>query len=90
MSISREATEGGATNILNLSFRSQYPDDCAIVLKAVVGSYSEFWGDTYRNVSADTFKLITDVKGQLEKGIALKEAGIEQVSARAPHFAEGQ
>ena len=90
LSISREATESGATNILTLSYRSQFSDDCAVVLKAVVDSYSDFLGDTYRNVSTDTFKLITDVKDQLEKGITKKEAEYRKFRLEHPILLKGK
>lgn len=73
LSVSREATEGGAANIFNISFRSHVPEDCAPVLTAVVDSYKSFLEVTYHNVSQDTFKLITQAMDVLQNGLTKKE-----------------
>src|SRR5207302_4149361 len=48
-------------------------EDCAAVINAVVDSYREFLGVTFRNVSEDTFRLITKAKDVLENGLRKTE-----------------
>jgi capsular exopolysaccharide synthesis family protein len=74
LGITREATEGGAANILNITFHSRIAEDCPSVLDAIVESYRDFLDTTYHNVSEDTFNLITQAKDLLEKGLTEKES----------------
>jgi capsular exopolysaccharide synthesis family protein len=73
LGVTRETTEGGAANILNISYRSRVSEDCATVIHAIVDSYRAFLETTFRNVSEDTFKLITNAKDVLENGLNKKE-----------------
>ncbi len=73
LSVNREATEGGAANILNVTFRSTIAEDCVTVLNAIVRSYKDFLDVTYRHVSEDTFKLISEAHVVLETRLATKE-----------------
>jgi capsular exopolysaccharide synthesis family protein len=82
--VAREATEGGATNILNISFRSASSEDCPAVLNAVTDSYSDFLKNTYRDVSSDTFKLINEAKEMLENKLGKKEQELRDFRLKHP------
>jgi capsular exopolysaccharide synthesis family protein len=76
LTITRDTKEGGATNILILSYRGRNPEDCGVVLSAVIGSYKDFLDKTYRDVSKETAKLVTQARDVLDKQLKKKEAAV--------------
>lgn len=90
LNATREATEGGATNILNLSFRSHVPGDCPKVLEAVVEAYKEFLDSTYRNVREDSLKLINEAREILENRLTTKEDEYRRFSVALPVLWRGK
>jgi capsular exopolysaccharide synthesis family protein len=62
------------TNILNLTFRGPYAEDCPTILNAVIDTYTEFLALKYKTVSDETLRQITQVTETLQKDLAKKEA----------------
>jgi capsular exopolysaccharide synthesis family protein len=84
LTVTRNKGTAGNNNILELSFRGKGPDDCYIILDAVLESYKDFLDETYRNMSDDTLKLVTDARDGLEKELEKKEAAYRQFREESP------
>jgi capsular exopolysaccharide synthesis family protein len=80
----RDSKDSGANNIINLSYRGPVADDCQVVIDAVVDSYKDFLDETYRNVSAETLKLITKARGMLQDDLVEKERQYKEFREKAP------
>src|SRR5439155_23961560 len=78
------------SNILNLSFRGKVAGECATVLNAVIDSYQEFLNETYKNVSDDTFDLITKASGLLKNDLATKQEDYRAFMENAPLLWKGK
>jgi capsular exopolysaccharide synthesis family protein len=74
LKITREKDSTGLyTPILILAYRSNSAQDCVPVLEALIESYKEYLDVTYKNVSDNTLKLITQAKTEMEENLARKE-----------------
>jgi capsular exopolysaccharide synthesis family protein len=87
-------TKGGQgqakdARVLKATFRGPSPDDCAAVLDAIVGSYQDFLGQTFRETSSEAVQLITQAKEELRKDLTIAEAGYQEFREKAPLFWEG-
>ena len=51
-----------------MSYRGTSPEDCKVILAAIIESYKDFLDDTYLNFSEETLKLITKASDVLKKG----------------------
>jgi len=71
-------------NIMNLAFESPVPEDCAIVLNAVIKSYDKQLGEYYKDFSKETLKLITQAKDDLGKQLVNIEADLKEARLAAP------
>jgi succinoglycan biosynthesis transport protein ExoP len=74
LKITREIRENQPTNILNITCRSPVSADCGIIVNAVIESYHKFLKSTYRNVSDDTARLITQARDILENKLSITDA----------------
>lgn len=77
-------------SILSLAFRGNVADECGVVVNAVVNSYKEFLDETYRNMSDDTLKLITDARDTLTKDLAEKEEAYRIFREKCPLLWRGK
>ena len=74
LKVTRDTTEESRmASILSLSIRCREPGDCDVVLQAIIDSYKDFLDATYKNVSDDTVKLVTQGREILETGLTEKE-----------------
>ena len=74
LKVTRDTTqESRSASILSLSMRCREPGDCAVVLQAIIDSYKDFLDATYKNVSDDTVKLVTQAREILKTGLNDKE-----------------
>ena len=78
----RPAKDG--TDVLGLTYRGKYPEDCTKILNAIIVSYEDFLGKTQRNISEETVQLITEAKDTLMKQLEEKEAAFGKFRERAP------
>ncbi len=74
----------GSSNILNLSYRGQVPEDCGTVLNAVIDSYKEFLEDAYKSVSSETLTQMTQVADQLQKTLKEKDNAYKEFQKNSP------
>src|SRR5207248_9209171 len=86
----RELRLNNPTNILNISYRGAVAEECGVVLAAVINSYSKFLDNTYRNVSDETAKLITEARDVLEKRLAKKEDDFKKFRLEHPMLWKGK
>ncbi len=85
LTVARERETGGSsTNILNLTFRCSQNEECGKVLNAVITSYKDFLEETYKDVSDETVKLITQARDVLEKELGEKEAAYVDFRKKCP------
>ena len=57
--IAKALTASKDGSVLVLEFEGPDPEDCRVILDAVIASYQEFLDETYRNVNEDSLKQIT-------------------------------
>ena len=74
----------GADNILTLSFRGTEPDECPIVVNAVLDSYKEFLAATYQDMSVDASELMTEAKDVLLKDLKQQEDAYRKFRQKSP------
>jgi capsular exopolysaccharide synthesis family protein len=66
----RSGKKGALTNIIDVSFRANDPQDAATVLNAVLDSYQNFLEATYKSGSEEAVKLLADARNVLERQFA--------------------
>ena len=81
---------GGNGTILDLTYRGTDPQSCATILKAVIGSYQAFLGNTHKNVNDETVELITNAKDNLLEQLRLKEEAYQNFRKDAPLLWNGK
>ena len=67
--VSREAQQAGSftgPSILNLSYHGSDPDDCPIILTAVIKSYESFLFEQFRSKNADTGERLEAARDELK------------------------
>jgi capsular exopolysaccharide synthesis family protein len=85
MSVTRGRGATGYNNaVLDLSFRGNTPEDCQLVIDAVLSSYREFLEETYRNMSDDTLDLIIKARDELTNDLHNKEAVYQEFRGSSP------
>lgn len=75
-----------AQNTLEFRFQGPYPEDCAVVVQAVVDSYQSFLGTTQRNISQETSDLITEAKENLLRKLESEEQAYQDFLKEAPVY----
>jgi capsular exopolysaccharide synthesis family protein len=74
LTVSRDQKDAGpSNNIVQLAYRGPIAEDTGTILKAIIDSYQEFLDITYKNVSDDTYALITKARDLLHKDMKDKE-----------------
>jgi capsular exopolysaccharide synthesis family protein len=68
--ISKDGSQGGGNNVINLTFTGSDPGDCETILAAVIESYKDFLDETYRTKSEDTVEMIRATVDKLTKDLA--------------------
>jgi succinoglycan biosynthesis transport protein ExoP len=91
LSVDKVSKNEGASaqSILGLSFRGKVPDECGLVVNAILDSYKQFLGETYRDMSEDTAKLITDARDMLQKDLTRQETGYREFRQKSPLIWQG-
>jgi polysaccharide biosynthesis transport protein len=90
LTVTRNKTSTGNSNVLELSFRGGVAGECAAVLNAVIESYKDFLDETYRNMSDDTLALVTRARDVLQKDLAEKEEAYRQFRKTTPLLWKGK
>ena len=90
-----EATSGprnlgeNADRIMTLTFQGTQPDDCPIVVNAVVDAYRAFLKEMHRDMSDDAMTLIEQARGLLQNDLHLQEDGYIDFRQHSPLVARG-
>ena len=70
--------------------RCREPGDCAVVLQAIIDSYKDFLDATYKNVSDDTVKFVTQAQEVLQNRLAAKDKEFQDFRAKNPLLFENK
>jgi uncharacterized protein involved in exopolysaccharide biosynthesis len=62
-------TRSATSDVLTLTYTSEYREDCPKVLRAIHQAFDNFMGETYASINDDTLKLITHAKEELDSQI---------------------
>ena len=81
-------TEGA--NVLSGTFEGPLPEDCATILRAVVGSYQDFLGETFQDTSEEAVELISQAKFELAEDVQKEEAAYQKFRAKAPLLSKNE
>jgi capsular exopolysaccharide synthesis family protein len=81
--------KGGKTtnrdaHVLRVTYRSAHPEDCAPVLNALVESYQDFLGRTFKDTSVEAVNLITQAKHDLEDELRAGEQAYREFREQSP------
>ncbi|MCH7687912.1 MAG: hypothetical protein IH899_14740, partial [Planctomycetes bacterium] len=72
------------TDILQVSYRGTQAKDCRIILTAVIESYQSFLGESARNISEETVRLISKAKDSLLTQLQRKEESYRRFRQESP------
>ena len=82
--VTRNRSSGTNNNVLDLSFRTTKPAESAVVLNAIIESYKDYLDLTYRNISDDTLKLITQARDVLQQDLKKQDTAYRAFRQEAP------
>jgi len=84
--------EGEAKNarVLSATFRSPVPEECEVVLNALVESYQDFLGQTFRDTSTEAVELITKAKSELGEELEERETAYREFRKEVPLIWKGE
>jgi len=90
-----EVTRGGEgkakdASVLAATFTGTSADDCAAILDAIVASYQDFLGETFKDTSAKAVDLIAEAKNEIGRELEQKEAAYLEFRATAPLLWKGE
>ena len=75
---------GYQSSVFHLSYRGTNPEDCRIILSAIVQSYQDFLDETYKKGSGDTQKLIAQARDVLQNQLEKKQAEYKEYRLKSP------
>ena len=78
-----------ADRILTLSFQGTEPEECPVVVEAVLNAYKTFLGEIYEGMSEDTMKLIEEARGLLQNDLQAQEEAYVQFRQASPLVTRG-
>jgi uncharacterized protein involved in exopolysaccharide biosynthesis len=90
-----EATSGprnlgdSADHIMMLSFQGPIPEDCPIVVNAVLEAYKAFLDEIYRDMSDNAMTLIDQARGLLQNDLQVQEDKYIQFRQQSPLVSRG-
>ncbi len=85
---SRELGES-ADSIMTLAFRASVPEDCPIVVQALLDSYEAFHHEVYRGMSDSTVDLIRQARDLLKNDLTQQEENYSTFRQTSPLVARG-
>lgn len=90
-----DVTKGGEgrakdARVLGATFRSPVPEDCELILNALVESYQDFLGKTFQDTSSEAVVLITQAKSELAEELKEKETAYREFRIQAPLIWKGE
>ncbi|MEX2140302.1 MAG: polysaccharide biosynthesis tyrosine autokinase [Pirellulales bacterium] len=84
-----QSSKTAAESILALSYRGKVAEECPVITEAILASYRQFLDETYRDMSDDTAKLISEARDILQKDLAAQEAGYREFRQTSPLIRKG-
>src|SRR5262249_30428623 len=86
LTVTRDVKGADATggNVLTLLFRGADPDECKLILNAVIDGYQKFIDETYKDISETLFASIQHAKQQAEADIAAADAKYDEFVNTVP------
>jgi capsular exopolysaccharide synthesis family protein len=91
LKVSREKDgAAGPNNIINMSYRCTVPEDCGVILNAIIESYKDFLDEKYRGFSDDTLALIGQGRDLLQKTLQSKREQYEEFRKTSPLIWKGR
>jgi capsular exopolysaccharide synthesis family protein len=86
----KDVSSGGPNNIINMSYRSTVPEDCGIILAAIIESYKDFLDEKYLGFSVETVNLITHARDVLLKDLSEKNKSYKEFRENSPLIWKGK
>ena len=71
-------------NVMHVAYEGPDPEDCEVILSAVIQSYQEFLGETYQSFGARTLSQVTAAKDVLDKKLRQKKEEYREFRRNAP------
>ena len=71
-------------NVFEIRYKGRDPEECKLVLEAVIDSYQESLGSTYQSAGVQTVELIEEAKNSLSQQLTEKEAAYRQFRKDSP------
>ena len=78
-----------ADSIMTLSFVGSEPEECPVVVEAVLDAYKAILGEIYEDMSTDTMKLIEEARGLLQNELQTQEDTYIQFRQASPLVSRG-
>ena len=78
-----------ADSIMTLSFRGPVPEDCPVVVQAVLNSYEAFHREIYHGMSDDTVTLVREARDLLGKDLQQQQDEYSQFRQHSPLVSRG-
>ncbi len=76
-------------DVLQLHYSGSKPEDCPVILNAVIEAYQEFIGQTYQDFSEQTVELIVKAKDVLHRQLREKELEYQKFRENSPLLLTG-
>jgi capsular exopolysaccharide synthesis family protein len=90
LTATRNRSASGNSNILDLAYRCKSREDAGKVLDAVIETYKDFLDETYRNMSDESLKLITQARNLQEGDLKKEEEQYREFRQNTPLMSKGQ
>jgi polysaccharide biosynthesis transport protein len=78
-----------ADSIMTLVFAGPIPEECPIVVQAILDSYKAFLDETYRDMSDNTLRLIAEARDLLQNDLQRQEDTYVQFRQQSPLVTRG-
>ncbi len=86
----KDAYAPNRDSLLRVSFSGPVAKDCCVVVNAVLEAYKKFLKETYRDLSADSVKLITEARQVLQNDLSKTETEYRDFREKSPMIQRGK
>jgi capsular exopolysaccharide synthesis family protein len=73
-----QSAPSSSSSTINLSWQGPIPEDCNVILEAIIAGYQEFLESTYKDVNEKTYNLIKEARDTLQVDIADKQKKLQK------------
>lgn len=81
--------EAPDANVILLTFCCKDPQDCTLVINAIIDSYKDYLGESYQDVNAETQRLITSARDDYEKRLKELWGAYRKMQQESPLIGTG-